>query len=56
MLVGHLPFMEKITSYLVIQAVEPCIFKFQNGGILCLDKHPDTLSWVIKWALMPEIG
>ncbi len=56
MLVGHLPFMERLTSYLITGAIEPPVFKFQNGGIVCLDKHPDTQTWVIKWALMPNIG
>ncbi len=56
MLVGHLPFMERLTSYLIIGSIEPPIFKFQNGGIVCLDKHLDTQTLVIKWALMPNIG
>lgn len=56
MLIGHLPFMERLTSYLIIGSTEPAVFKFQNGGIVCLDKHPDTQKWIIKWALMPNVG
>ncbi|HUV78637.1 MAG TPA: phosphohistidine phosphatase SixA [Desulfobacterales bacterium] len=56
MLVGHLPFMERLTAYLITGSIERPVFKFQNSGIVCLDKDPDTLSWVIKWALMPQIG
>lgn len=56
MLVGHLPFMERMTSYLIMESIEKPVFKFQNSGIVCLDKDPDTMSWVIKWALMPNIG
>jgi len=56
MLVGHLPFMERLTAYLITGFIERPVFKFQNSGIVCLDKDPDTLSWVIKWALMPHIG
>jgi len=55
MLVGHLPFMERLASYLVTGSAQMRIFKFQNGGILCLDKELDTPSWFIKWALMPKI-
>jgi phosphohistidine phosphatase len=55
MLVGHLPFMARLTSYLITASVDTPVFKFQNGGILCLDKDSDTGSWVIKWALMPKI-
>ena len=56
MLVGHLPFMERLTSYLITGSIEKTLFKFQNGGIVCLDTDPDTDSWVIKWTLMPKIG
>ncbi len=56
MLVGHLPFMERLVSMLIIQALEPPVFKFQNAGIVCLDKHSDSSAWIIMWALMPNIG
>jgi len=56
MLVGHLPFLEKLTSYLVTGSLEIPVFKFQNGGIVCLERYTDTGRWVIKWTLMPKIG
>ena len=56
MLVGHLPFMERLTTYLITGTFEKPVFKFQNSGIVCLDKDPASGSWVIKWALMPHIG
>jgi phosphohistidine phosphatase len=56
MLVGHLPFMERLTSYLITGSIETPVFKFQNSGIVCLGKYPTTPFWVIKWALMPNIG
>ena len=56
MLVGHLPFMERLTAFLITGSIDKPIFKFQNSGIVCLDKDPDTQSWVILWALMPNIG
>ena len=56
MLVGHLPFMERLTSYLIVRSIEPPLIKFQNGGIVCLDKQPDAQNWIIKWSLMPTIG
>lgn len=55
MFVGHLPFMERLTSYLITGSQDKPVFKFQNGGILCLDFYPETESWVIKWSLMPNI-
>jgi len=56
MLVGHLPFMERMASYLVTGSVDKPIFKFQNSGIVCLDKDPNSESWVIVWTLMPRIS
>ena len=56
MLAGHLPFMERLTAYLITGSIEKPVFKFQNSGIVCLDKDPNTESWVIKWTLMPHIG
>jgi phosphohistidine phosphatase len=55
MLVGHLPFMEKLTSYLITDASEPLVLKFQNGGIVCLDQLQGNAAWFIKWTLMPKI-
>jgi phosphohistidine phosphatase len=56
MLVGHLPFMERMAAYLITNKTEKAVFKFQNGGIVCMDIDPDSQSWVIKWTLMPHIG
>jgi phosphohistidine phosphatase len=56
MLVGHLPFMERLTSLLVVGNEQPVIFKFQNGGIVCLDRPAESASWYIKWTLMPCIS
>jgi phosphohistidine phosphatase len=56
MIVGHLPFMERLTSYLTTGSPDNTVFKFQNGGVVCLDKEPDADWWVIKWTLMPNIG
>jgi phosphohistidine phosphatase len=56
MLVGHLPFMQRITSYLITGSIDQPVFKFQNSGIVCLDKDPEKQGWVILWALMPNIG
>jgi phosphohistidine phosphatase len=55
MIVGHLPFMERLAGFLVTDTVERLVFKFQNGGIVCLDQNPEAKSWFIKWALMPNI-
>jgi len=56
MVVGHLPFLERLTSHLVIGQPEPIVFKLQNGGILCLDQIDNQNTPVIRWALMPTVG
>jgi len=33
MLVGHLPFMERLTAYLITGSIERPVFKFQTAGI-----------------------
>ena len=55
MLVGHLPFMERLVSYLITGSPDKSIIKFQTGGIVCLDQIAKNESWHIKWALMPKM-
>ena len=55
MVVSHLPFLEHLTAFLTTGNPDVTVFKFQNGGIVCLDQLPVPYGWVIKWALMPEI-
>jgi phosphohistidine phosphatase len=56
MLVGHLPFMERMTAFLITGSIDKPILKFQNSGIVCLDKDSDTQSWVIMWVLLPTFA
>jgi len=56
MVVGHLPFMEKLTGHLVAGDPENRVFKFQNGGIVCVDPDDDKGGWCIRWALMPDVS
>ena len=48
MFVGHLPFMEKLTAFLITRDEKRPVFQFQNGGIVCLDQYGDQNGWVIK--------
>ena len=56
MLVGHLPFMGRMTSHLVTGSTDLPVFSFQNSGIVCLDRETGASSWLITWSLMPKIG
>jgi phosphohistidine phosphatase len=56
MLVGHLPFMGKMLSFLVTGSAGIPVFSFQNSGIVCLGRETGSSSWIIRWTLMPSIG
>ncbi|MDA3897166.1 MAG: phosphohistidine phosphatase SixA [Desulfobacteraceae bacterium] len=56
MIVSHLPFLERLTAYMTSGNPDATVFKFQNGGIVCLEHLPAPYAWVIKWALMPNIS
>ncbi len=42
MIVGHLPFLEKLVSYIITDQQDLRIYKFQNSGIVCLDHEQDN--------------
>jgi phosphohistidine phosphatase len=56
MLVGHLPFLERLAALLVSGSIERPVIKFQNSGIVCLDRESSGIHWVIRWALVPRLG
>jgi len=53
MLVGHLPFLEKLASYLVTGNQERQIVEFPTAGIVCLEKEQEKGPWKIRWRLTP---
>ncbi|MFZ7125875.1 MAG: phosphohistidine phosphatase SixA [Desulfobacterales bacterium] len=55
MLVGHLPFMERLTGWLTAGNPDLTVFRFQNGGIVCLERRPESDLWSIVWSLSPRI-
>ncbi|MFO8037511.1 MAG: phosphohistidine phosphatase SixA [Anaerolineales bacterium] len=54
MLVGHLPFMERLVGYLITGDPDRKIVDFHNAGIVCL-KH-DKEGWAVDWIITPEMG
>ena len=54
MVVGHLPYMERLVSYLVTGSQDKQVIKFQNSSIICLDRQVDSESWFIRWAIFPR--
>lgn len=55
MIVGHLPFLERLIAYRVTGCADEPIMRVQNGGIVCLEYDGEAQHAVLKWALMPNI-
>jgi phosphohistidine phosphatase len=52
MLVGHLPFLEKLTSLLLCGNEMARLVLFRYGAIVCLDQKEDE-GWAVRWILTP---
>lgn len=55
MLVGHLPFLEKLASLLLCGNEDARVMMFRYSGIVCLEKKEDK-RWAVRWVLLPEMG
>lgn len=54
MIVGHLPFLEKLASHLTGGNVNHPVFRFQNAGIVRLLLAADRGQWTITGTLLPD--
>ena len=54
MLVGHLPFMERLTGYLVTGDARQAVVDFTNAAIVCLAEEDG--HWQVTWILTPDIA
>lgn len=55
MLVGHLPFLEKLTTFLLCGNENARLVWFRYGAIVCLEQKEDR-SWAVRWILTPEMA
>ena len=53
LLVGHLPFMERLISLFLAGDKERLPVRFRKGGVVCLEKNGGL--WRLLWALWPEM-
>jgi phosphohistidine phosphatase len=53
MIVGHLPHLSRLTSFLVTGSESGDIAAFKQGGIVCLSQAGD--KWAISWMIIPEL-
>ncbi len=54
MIVGHLPFLEKLASFLVSGNEDARLVLFRYGAIVCLEQKEDR-KWAVRWILTPEM-
>ncbi|MFX0062544.1 MAG: phosphohistidine phosphatase SixA [Candidatus Hermodarchaeota archaeon] len=53
MIVGHLPFLDRLTAKLLTGDSHASIVRFRQGGIVCLTV--DDSNWKICWMITPEL-
>ncbi len=54
MLVGHLPFMEKLVGQLVAGDPDRAVVRFHNAALVCLVKGDE--GWQVDWIATPEVA
>ncbi len=52
-IVGHLPFLERLVSFLITGTEDTVPIKFQQGGMVCLEKTENN-RWSILWTIFPD--
>lgn len=53
MLVGHLPHLSRLASFLLTGDPERGAVRFENGGVVCLEH--DGQQWMLRWAITPGL-
>ena len=54
MIVGHLPFLEKLASFLLCGDEKLGLVLFRYGAIVCLEQNEDK-GWAVRLILTPEM-
>lgn len=55
MIVGHLPYMVKLSSALLCGNENQNVVSFQNSCIVKLVRDEENKGWSVKWMLTPDI-
>ena len=53
MIIGHLPFLEKLAAYLVTGTPEKAVTSFPTATIVCLERDHGQDAWKISWKITP---
>lgn len=54
MVVGHLPFVARLTAHLVTGDAEQTVMAYKPGSIVCLEQDEDK-AWQIQWMIRPDL-
>jgi len=54
LIVGHLPFLGRLTSLLLVSDPDRPTLAFQPGSMACLEKDADG-HWLLVWMIRPEL-
>jgi phosphohistidine phosphatase len=54
LIVGHLPYLGRLASLLLVSDPDRPTLAFQPGSLACLERDADG-SWVLDWMLRPEL-
>jgi len=54
MIAGHLPHLAKLTSLLVAGEEDIPVVRFQQGGVVCLERD-EQARWSVAWMVVPAI-
>jgi len=53
MLVGHLPHLNRLASFLVSGDAAADVVRFRHAGVVCVERQGG--AWAILWAVVPEL-
>ena len=53
MIVGHLPFLQKLASLLVFGSSDKTLIDFKKGSVICLERKDK--GWEISFFLIPDL-
>lgn len=54
LIVGHLPFLSRLTSLLLTGSESADTVVFKNAGIVCLNRSEEN-RWQLDWVVIPEL-
>jgi phosphohistidine phosphatase len=54
LVVGHLPFLARLVSLLVVEDPNRVTTSYRPGSVVCLERESDG-HWLINWMIRPEL-